>query len=175
MSKASPSRARLIPLGKVTGLHGLLGTLKVGAAAAPEIFLAMGEVDLGGARFRVAGATPRKRQVLLRLQGVDTREQAKALIGQEVKGESHRLPPLPEGEYYWVQLQGLAVRHAQDGSHLGELTEIIPTPAHDVYVVEKDGREVLFPAVEEVIVNIDLDEGVMTVLPPPGLLETYAD
>lgn len=175
MSRASKTRSRLIRLGKVAGVHGLQGALKVGNAAAPEIFLAVGEVEIGGARFRVAGATPKKRQVLLRLHGVDTRERAELLIGQEVKGECQRLPPLPEGEYYWFQLQGLSVRHAEDDSHLGELTQIIPTPAHDVYVVEKDGREVLFPALEEVIVHIDLDEGVIKVLPPPGLLETYAD
>ena len=175
MSKASKTRSRLIRLGKVAGVHGLQGALKVGAAAAPEIFLAMSEVEIAGARFRVAGATPKKRQVLLRLHGVDTRDRAELLVGQEVKGESHRLPPLPEGEYYFFQLEGLTVRHAEDGTHLGELVEIIPTPAHDVYVVEKDGREVLFPAVEEVIIDIDLDEGVIKVLPPPGLIETYAD
>jgi 16S rRNA processing protein RimM len=162
-------------LGKVAGVHGIQGALKIGAPAAPEVFLAVEEVEIGGARFRVAAATPKKQQVLLRLHGVDSREQAELLIGREVKGESQRLPPLPEGEYYWFQLEGLPVRHAEDGTLLGTLTEIIPTPGHDVYVVEKDGREVLFPAVEEVIVEINLDEGVIRVLPPPGLLETYAD
>lgn len=175
MSKASPTLSRLIRLGKVAGVHGLQGALKVGAAAAPEIFLAVGEVDIAGARFRVAEAAPKKRQVLLRLHGLDTREQAEPLVGQEVRSESHRMPPLPGGEYYFFQLEGLSVRHAEDGTELGELREIIPTPAHDVYVVEKNGREVLFPAVEEVIVDIDLDEGVIKVLPPPGLIETYAD
>jgi 16S rRNA processing protein RimM len=175
LSKASKTRSRLISLGKVAGVHGIQGALKIGAAAAPEVFLAMAEVEIGGDRFRVAEATRKKRQVLLHLYGVDTRDQAELLIGREVKGESHRLPPLPEGEYYWFQLEGLPVRHAEDGTLFGELTEIIPTPAHDVYVVEKDGREVLFPAVEEVIVEINLDEGVIKVLPPPGLLEIYAD
>ncbi len=175
MSKASPTLSRLIRLGKVAGVHGLKGVLKVGAAAAPEIFLAVGEVDIGGARFRVAEATAKKRQVLMRLHGVDTREQAELFIGQEVQAEGRRLPPLPEGEYYYFQLEGLAVRHAEEGTALGTLVEIIPTPAHDVYVVEMDGREVLFPAVEEVIVGIDLEEGVIKVLPPPGLIETYAD
>jgi 16S rRNA processing protein RimM len=159
----------------VAGVHGLKGVLKVGKATAPEIFLAVGEVDIGGVRFRVVGAAAKKRQVLLHLQGVNTREQAELLMGQEVRAESRRLPPLPEGEYYVFQLEGLSVRHAEDGTDLGELTEIIPTPAHDVYVVAKDGREVLFPAVEEVVVHIDLDQGVIKVLPPPGLIETYAD
>ncbi len=165
----------MIRLGKVVGPHGIQGALKIGAAAAPEVFLSVGEVEIGGACYAVESATPKKRQVLLRLQGVDTREQAERLTGQEVKGESSRFPPLPEGEFYWFQLKGLPVKHAVEGTHLGELTEIIPTPAHDVYVVQKEGREVLLPAVEEVIVEINLEEGVIKVLPPAGLLEMYAD
>lgn len=175
MSRDPKSRSRLISLGRVAGAHGLKGALKVDKAAAPEVFLAVKEVYLDGARYEVASAVPRKRQVLLRLQGVDTLDQAEPLVGREVKGESSRFPSLPEGDYYWFQLEGLVVRHAESGEPLGELVEIIPTPAHDVYVVQKEGREFLLPAVEEVVVEINLDEGVIRALPPEGLLEIYAD
>ncbi len=170
MSKEGKCRSRLIRLGKVSGVHGIRGALKVGGAVAPEVFLSVGEVEIGGARYRVESATRKKRQVLLRLEGVETRNQAERLIGQEVRGDSGRFPSLPEGEYYWFQLQGLPVYHATEGTYLGELTEIIPTPAHDVYVVRKEGQEVLLPAVEEVVVEINLEEGVVKVQPPAGLL-----
>lgn len=175
MSKEKKSGSRWICLGKVSGVHGIKGTLKISAAVAPEIFLSVGEVEIGGARYEVESATRKKRQVLLRLKGVDSRNQAELLIGEEVRGDRGRFPPLPEGEYYWFQLLGLPVKHAVEETYLGELTDIIPTPAHDVYVVRKDGREVLLPAVEEVIVEVNLEEGVIKVLPPAGLLETYAD
>jgi 16S rRNA processing protein RimM len=175
LSKGSTTRSRLVSLGKVAGAHGIQGALKIGAAADPETFFSVGEVEIGRTRYRVEEATAKKRQVLLRLQGVDTRDQVELLIGQEVKGDSSRFPPLPEGEYYWFQLEGLPVKHAESGVLLGELTELISTPAHDVYVVQKDGREILLPAVEEVIVEINLNEGIIKVLPPEGLLETYAD
>ncbi|MBW1992399.1 MAG: 16S rRNA processing protein RimM [Deltaproteobacteria bacterium] len=176
MSKGSTIRSRLVSLGKVVGAHGIRGALKIGEAPAePETFLYLGEVEIGGARYRVKEAISRKRQVLLRLEGVDTRNQAELLIGQEVKGESSRFPPLPEGEYYWFQLQGLEVRHAESGARLGELADIIPTPGHDVYVVRQGRREILLPAVEEVINEINLEEGLIKVLPPEGWLETYAD
>jgi 16S rRNA processing protein RimM len=157
------------------GAHAIQGALKIGGAAAPEVFLAVGEVEIAGVRYRVESVIPQKRQVLLRLDGVESRDQAEVLIGQEVKGDSVRFPPLPEGEYYWFQLEGLPVLHAAEGALLGELRDIIPTPAHDVYVVQKEGREILLPAVEEVIVEINLEEGWIKVLPPAGLLEAYAD
>ena len=52
--------------------------------------------------------------------------------------------------------------------------EILPTPGHDVYVVVQGQREFLLPAVAEVVVEINLQEGFLKVAPPPGLLETYA-
>ena len=163
----------------MAGVHGLRGALKLRADAAtattdPAVIAALGEVEIGGQRHRVQEAGRQKGQILLRLEGVETREQAEALIGQEVKGETDRFPPLPEGEYYWFQVLGLPVLDAADGALLGHLGEIIPTPGHDVYVVRQGEKELLLPAVEEVITEINLEEGWIKVAPPPGLLETYA-
>lgn len=166
---------RLVTLGKVAGAHGVKGVLKVAAAQPdPQLFLALGEVAVGQDRHRVLGAQAGKRAVLLRLDGIHTREEAEACRGLEVRAEARRFPPLPPGEYYYFQLLGLTVV-AADGSRLGELVEIMATPAHDVYVVRDGRREILLPAVEEVVREIDLAAGRMTVQLPPGLLETYAD
>jgi len=68
----------------------------------------------------------------------------------------------------------LPVINDGDGALLGHLREIIATPAHDVYVVRRGEKELLLPAVEEVVTEINLEEGWIKVLPPPGLLEAYA-
>jgi 16S rRNA processing protein RimM len=180
LNKGQQSQARLVRLGRVVAAHGIRGTLKVGAgsagaAAEAGIFAALGEVEIGGARYVVQAAVRQKNQVLLRLNGIDTREQAEPLVGQEVQGEQSRFPPLPPGEYYWFQLLGLPVLDAADGARLGHLAEIIATPGHDVYVVRQDKREILLPAVEEVIAEINLEEGWIKVSPPAGLLDAYAD
>lgn len=180
MSSKAKAPARLVPLGRVVGVHGLKGVLRVGISGrsedfAPETFMGLGEILVGGERFRVLKAARGRRHVLLRLSGIDRRDQAEPLVGREVHGEAHRLPELPPGEYYWFQVLGLPVVHAEDGTELGRLEEILSTGAHDVYVVRRGTREVLLPAVEEVIREIDLDAGCIRVLPPAGLLEVYAD
>ncbi len=167
-------------LGQVAGVHGLRGAVKVrpdrGAATTdPAVIQALGEVVIGERLYQVLRAERHRRQMLLSLAGINSREEAEALVGQEVRGDPGRFPRLAPGEYWWFQVLGLPVLDAGDGARLGVLTEIIPTPGHDVYVVRRGSREVLVPAVEEVIVEINLKEGWIKVAPPLGLLEAYAD
>jgi 16S rRNA processing protein RimM len=165
----------LIGLGQVSGAHGIKGAVKVRADAEaattdPEVFAALGEVWIGGRGYQVLQAERHKNQVLLQLAGVVTRNQAEELAGLAVQGDRRRFPPLPPGEYYWFQVLGLPVINVADGARLGYLDHIIPTPGHDVYVVVEGEREVLLPAVEDVIVEINLEDGVIKASPPEGLL-----
>jgi len=180
LSKAPEAQDRLIGLGRVAGAHGIRGALKVrptpeAATTDPEVFLALAEVVLGGQTYQVLHAERHKNQILLALAGIETRDQAEQMVGQELKGDRQRFPALPEGEYYWFQLLRLPVIDVADGELLGYLEEVIPTPAHDVFVIRLGRREVLLPAVEGVIVEVNLAEGVLKVAPPEGLLEAYAD
>ena len=157
----------LVPLGRVVGVHGLKGMVRVGISGQsadfdPQTFAALGEILVGGERFQVIKAARGRGHVLVRLAGIDSREQAESLVGREVQGEARRFPELPAGEYYWFQV-------------LGRLEEIWPTGAHDVYVVRQGRREVLLPAVEGIIQEIDLNAGCLKVWPPEGLLDLYAD
>jgi 16S rRNA processing protein RimM len=175
LSSTPPAPSPLVGLGRVSGVHGIRGALKVrtdaeAATTDPEVFTALGEVWLGGTSYRVIETGRLKNQVILRLAGVDTRDQAEALVGLAVQGDRRRFPPLPDGEYYWFQVLGLPVVNVADGALLGYLEEIIPTPGHDVYVVRQGEREVLLPAVEDVIVEINLEEGVLKAAPPEGFL-----
>jgi 16S rRNA processing protein RimM len=79
-------------------------------------------------------------------------------------------PPLPEGEYYQHQLLGLRVI-GDDGQMLGTLTQILETGANDVYIVRPEtGPEILLPAIESVVKQIDLQQGEIRVHVLPGLL-----
>lgn len=76
------------------------------------------------------------------------------------------LPPLPEGQYYHHQLIGMQVLDGQ-GERLGKLVEILETGANDVYVIRGEaGEELLLPALEGVVLAVDLEKKEMCVQPP---------
>jgi 16S rRNA processing protein RimM len=119
-------------------------------------------------RIRRRRATPSG--LLLGFRGYDTPEQVRELTGSLVYVRGENLPSLPEGEYYHHQLLGLQVVD-EDGQPLGELTDIIENPANDVYIVKPPrGGEILLPAIEDVILSVDLAKKEMRVHLLPGLL-----
>jgi len=108
--------------------------------------------------------------LLISLEGVDTAEQAGELRNSFVYVRADDRPKLPEGEYYHHQIIGLRVV-TETGRLLGVLTQILETGANDVYIVQPEqGPEILLPAIEAVIGEIDLERGEMRVHPLPGLL-----
>jgi 16S rRNA processing protein RimM len=118
----------------------------------------------------VAHAAVHGKKVLITLKEFDNINQVLPLVGREVYALREQLPELSPDEYYWCDLLGLRVVTV-GGEALGTLRDIIATGSNDVYVVSEGTREYLIPALEDVVVNIDLDAGVMTVSPPEGLLD----
>lgn len=97
-------------------------------------------------------------------------EEVGVLRNQYLFVRADTLPSLPEGEYYHHELIGMQVV-TEEGKPLGVLNQIIETGANDVYVVQpENGREVLLPAIDEVILDIDLAQNEMRVHLLPGLL-----
>ena len=91
--------------------------------------------------------------------------------GYARQSASVQVPVLPEGEYYHHQLLGLVVIDDQ-ARQLGQIAEIVTTPANDVYVVRRPaGPDLLLPAIPPVVLRVDLEKGEMHVHLLPGLLE----
>ena len=108
--------------------------------------------------------------LLLLFDDIETPEEVGRLRNQWVYVPANDRPPLSEGEYYHHQLLGLKVT-SEDGLELGILSDILETGANDVYVIRSDsGKEVLLPAIQSVIIDIDLDKEQMLVHLLPGLL-----
>ncbi len=103
--------------------------------------------------------------ILISFEGYSNREEVSLLTNQLVHIQNKQLPELPEGEYYHHQLIGLRVVD-ENGAFLGMLEEILETGANDVYVVRSaETPELLLPAIEPVILRVDLERGVMVVRP----------
>ena len=163
-------------LGKIMATHGVRGQVRV--------FLYSGEyASIDGLKtvmlqapdrtldtFEVSGTAQHGKKFLLALKNFDNVNQVQHLVGRELYVHEEQLPELADGEYYWRDLVGLKVV-TDEGEPLGTLAEIFATGSNDVYVVRGDGREYLIPALEDVIREVNLDGGVMTVSPPGGLLE----
>lgn len=110
------------------------------------------------------------RSMLMAFDAYQTPESAGDLRNLLVYVRADDRPPLPEGEYYHHQLMGMRVVD-ESGELLGHLTQIMDTGANDVFVVRpQTGPEILLPAIESVILDIDLEKGEMRVHLLPGLI-----
>jgi 16S rRNA processing protein RimM len=109
--------------------------------------------------------------LLVHLPGIDTPETVGRFRNHWVYVKASEVPPLPEGQHYKYELVGLHVVE-ENGSPLGELTEILETGANDVYIVRNEnGKEILLPAIPPVILNVDMTSRVMTVHLLEGLVD----
>jgi len=107
---------------------------------------------------------------LLAIRDCEDRDTAEQWREAEIRLESSGAEPLQEGEYYHWQLLGLRV-FSEDGEVLGEIAEILETGANDVFIVRSEtGDEVLLPAIESVIRDVDLEQGKVIIHLLPGLL-----
>ena len=138
--------------------------------AAPGVLRTGREVLVNRRETRIGGVAGSGDKVRIRLDGVEDREQAAALRNEWILTREERLPKLPEGEFYRFQLLGLRVA-GTNGQELGTIEDVFSTPENDVYVVRSGGREVLIPAVDDVVLGIDLKAGLVTVEVIPGLLD----
>ncbi|HEX7880081.1 MAG TPA: ribosome maturation factor RimM, partial [Candidatus Eisenbacteria bacterium] len=111
---------------------------------------------------------------LVRFEGVTDRDRAEELVGGTLAIPREELLPAPEGTIYVADLIGLAVVTA-GGEPVGTLTAVYPGAGHDVYGVEREGREVLIPAVEPIVVELDMDARRLVIDPPDGLLDIGVD
>ena len=119
---------------------------------------------------KITRRRPHNDGLILGFEGVALPEQAAKYTGKTIFVRAEDRPLLPEGEYYHHQIVGLNVTD-DTGRMLGVVTEILETGANDVYVVvDESGREVLIPALKEVLLEINLEQKSMQVHLLPGLI-----
>lgn len=171
-----------LTIGKVTGVHGLGGNLKVWSwAQSPDTFapgravvLKNEEAPQDTGREYVITRTGRyKKGVLLTLEGVTTREASEALVGKLILVDKTSLPDLEDDTWYWQDLIGLTVVDTCEGE-LGKVAQLFPTGADDILVVThqtpQGKHEVLIPMNAAFVKDVNLDTGVMTTELPQGFI-----
>ena len=162
-------------IGKIVGVHGIKGTNKLKSYAESLSVFNPGRsiivrdnlnretcVELNWIKSHT-------RTALISFKGVTDHDQAQALIGAELFIPETELPELDEDTYYWFELIGIEVYTTED-EYLGRIESIFPTGSNDVYVVKDEQKETLVPALDSVVIDIDLEHKRMRVDLPEGLV-----
>ena len=167
-------------VGKLVGVQGLRGELKVNPASDfPERFTKPGprwlraqdgdqptQIQLDSGR-----QLPGRSLFIVRVNGVNDRSTAEALIGQDLLVRGDDRPTLAEGEFHLLDLVGMEARLSEHGKVVGKVTDLISCGNDLLELKRPDGRDLLIPFVEAIVPEVHLDQGWLLLTPPPGLLE----
>lgn len=157
----------------MVGTHGLRGEMRVQPwCDSPEVFATLKTLYLTdtGEQPIAVKSRPFKRIALMKVEGVDTVEQAEAYRGTILYLNRDDLP-LEKGAYFIADMIGLKVLDVDTGQQYGVITDVSHTGANDVYHMDMDGREVLIPAIPLVVKEVNVADGYMKIYPLKGLFD----
>jgi len=164
---SQPSREpAFLVLGKLRRAHGVRGEIPLEvytqmlALLIPESIVYVGEEHQP---YTIEKTRWKQDLLLIKFQEIDDRTTVSELTNELVFVRTEQVTDLPEGEFYYHELIGLDV-YEEDGCYLGKLTQILETGANDVYLIQaEDGEEILVPAIDETILQIDLESEKMII------------
>ncbi len=162
---------RFLEIGKIVAVFGLKGEVKAEYwCDSPEFFCAFDVLyfDKGETAIEVERSHPHKNVILLKLKGVDTPEQAQNLRNKVLYMDRNEVE-LEEGCYFVQDLIGLDVIDADDGTCYGKLTAVSATGANDVYEIKDGTHSYYIPAIPDVIIKTDIENGRMLIHKLEGL------
>jgi len=157
-------------VGRIIAPWGTNGEIKVQVITDfPDRLVQGEEVYLDGIPLAIERSRYHKGRLLLKLATIDSSQEAERLRRRELTIPCSQLRPMPPDHYYHFQLIGLKVK-TTNGEYLGEVADILPTGGNDVYVVRRDKKEALIPAIDDVIKSIDLEKEEIIIEVIEGLL-----
>ena len=160
--------ASLTVIGKIVGVYGIKGWLKVLSYTRPkENILKYGpwlvKQNNDWLEMQLLEGKQQGKGLIASFAGIIARDEAMTLVGSELAIERDQLPVPKEGEFYWHDLINMQVINKQN-EILGVVTEFLETGANDVLVVEAEKQRHLIPYVQDVYIkDIDIEQGVIQV------------
>ena len=166
---------KYLEIGQIVNTFGIKGMVKVKPFTDNiERFNNLEKIYIknksGQTEYKIQEVKYHKNMVLIKFEGIENPEQADLLRNSYLIVDRETEEPLEAGRYYIVDMIGLDV-FTDDNEYLGKLEDIYNTGSNDIYVVKnKLGKQVLLPAIEDVIKNIDMDNKKVIVHLIPGLV-----
>lgn len=163
-----------LSIGQIVNIHGFRGEVKVYPLTddmsrfkkLKEVFI---EENNRQVRYEVEGVKLLSNTVALKLRGIDSEEAANKLRNYYVKVDRKSAVKLPKDSYFICDLIDLEVFDVK-GQLLGRVGDVLQTGSNDVYVIKTDEKDILIPALKEVVKEIDLKNGKIVVELPEGLI-----
>lgn len=157
-------KSKLVLAGKVSGVFGTRGWVKLFSYTRPRSNLIDYKTLLLGrdhTPYQIAEAKKHGNRLIALFEDIESTEQARSLIDQEIFLERHWLAPEAEGEFYWADLIGLLVVN-KDGIELGCVKTLHETGANDVLELDVEPPRLIPFVMDTYILSVNLDEGVIT-------------
>lgn len=161
----------LIEIGQVAKPQGLKGFIKINPFTDDmQKFENYKRVFIKNIEYKIEDLRYNKNQVIIKLKGIDTVEEAEKLRNLYLYIDKSDLAELPEDSYYIVDLIGLEVFNEENNELLGKIEDVFPTGSNDVYVVRSEiGKQILLPAIKDVIKDVNIKDKKMIVKLLKGL------
>lgn len=166
-----PTENDFVTIGRVLGAWALKGKLRVTPMTDfPERFDAGETIYIDGTPYVIESTKWHKGNALVKLDRVDTIEDAEEFSGKWVEIRAAEVKTLPAGQYYHYQIVGLNVV-TTTGQEIGTVADVLTASSNDIYIVKGTDGEVLIPATEDIIKSIDLEKKLMIIEAVQGLLD----
>lgn len=161
----SARSAKLVTLGRVSGVFGVKGWLKIESYTQPPDnlgrYVPWTLKSVAGERLvAVEAVRNHGKGLIAKFVGVDDRDRAREWLGARIDVERGQLPALGANEYYWTDLEGLEVR-TPDGTSLGTVDHLLATGGNDVLVLRGSVERLVPFLIGSVITRVDLEGGVI--------------
>lgn len=167
-----PGEPVYLAVGRLRRPHGIEGEILMDVLTDFPERLQVGKTFFAGPEhepIKLAGIRGHDRDKIVRIVGYDSPDTVGRFRNAILYVKADDVPPLPEGQYYHHELLGLAIVD-EAGQNLGRLDQILETGANDIYVVKSpENKELLLPAIEDVVLEINLEKGEIRVRPPEWL------
>lgn len=164
-----------IEIGQIVNTNGLKGVVKVNPftddiSKFEDLKYVYIQLKNELKKVKIEQVRYNKNQVLLKLEGIDSIEEAEKYRNFYLKTEKESQEDLGEDTYYIVDLMGLDV-YSDKNEYLGKIEDVFPTGSNDVYVVKDNlGKQILIPAIADVVKEVDLKNKKMIINLIPGLI-----
>ena len=170
------SRIDFVAIGKIIGLFGIRGELKIAPMTCsvdrftPGLTVWIGPDETTEHQRSIKHVRRKGSDLVIQCEGIETRNEAEHCVGHFLFVDREHRISLPPGTWFISDIIGLTVTD-EHGSPIGTITDVLQLPAHHVYVIHQGKREILIPAIPSVVQRVDLEHRSMVIHVLDGLLD----